>query len=317
MSAITLARRITARGLSASGAYPPLNAACGRLAGGFVLAYHNPPPERVVEHLRALEPNRPVPLGDLVARHVGGASTSGMFAITFDDGVASTVRGIAPLARTHGWPVTFFIPTAYVEDRRAMPFQWLEAIRGHLPAERMTVCSEVLDLTGPGAREVFLRDLTRRMYTRPRAEYESLILALAERLVAHGVVDPRQLALPAAATWDEIAELARDDLIRFESHGISHVAVAALSSADLERELRGSQEAVAAHTRRPCEHFCYPFGGHESIGEEAPAVVARVYKSAVTMMRGRLGKRPPELLPRIPLYPHDDRAMARLKVLTN
>lgn len=311
-----MARRLAARGVSASGAYRPLNAACGRVAGGFILAYHNPSPERVVEHLRALEPNRPVPLGDLVDRHVRGVSTAGLFAITFDDGVGSTVRAIAPLARERSWPVTFFIPTAYVEERQAMPFQWLEAVRGYLPPERITVRSEVVDLGGADGREVFLRDLTRRMYTRPRGEYEPLILALAEHLVERGLVGPRQLELPEAVTWDEITALAKDDLIRFESHGVSHVAVAALSSSELERELCDSRDAIAARTGKACEHFCYPFGGRESIGEVAPQTVARVYKSAVTMLRGRLRKGRREFLPRIPLYPQDDGGMARLKVLT-
>ncbi len=316
MTATALARRLAAYGVSASGGYRPLNAAFGHVGGGFILAYHNPPPELVAAHVRALKPNRPVPLGDLVARHARGASTSGMFAITFDDGVASTVRAIAPLARAHGWPVTFFIPTAYVESRRTMPFQWLAAIRGCLPAERMTVGSDVLDLTDPGRRRAFIHELTRRMYTRPRADYEPLIQRLAERLVERGMIGPQQLQLPAAVTWDEVAQLARDEVIRFESHGVSHVAVAALSSAELERELRESRAAIAAHTGRACDHFCYPFGGTESIGTVAPNVVARIYKSAVTMVRGRLRGRPPELLPRIPLYPHDDGPLARLKVLT-
>jgi len=313
---IATMRGLVAKCVQASGAYRALDAVCARLAGGFILAYHNPPPERVVEHVRALEPSRPVPLGELVERHTRGASTVGLFAITFDDGVAATVRAIAPLARRQGWPVTFFIPTAYVESRRAMPFQWLQAIRAHLPAERITVGSEVVDLMGPGARAAFVRDLTRRMCTRPRAEYEPLVLGLADLLVARGIVDPDQLQLPAAVGWDEVAQLARDDLLRFESHGVSHVAVAALPLPELERELRESGEIIAAHTGRSCDHFCYPFGGRESIGDAAPGIVARFYKSAVTMVRGRVGARTRELLPRIPLYPHDDAALARLKVLT-
>jgi peptidoglycan/xylan/chitin deacetylase (PgdA/CDA1 family) len=139
---------------------------------------------------------------------------------------------------------------------------------------------------------------------------------MATVLVERGLVSSSALAAPAAISWAEVGTLARDPVVSFESHGISHVALAALSGDDLEHELASSQRTIAEHTGRACRHFCYPYGGPASIGAAAPTAVARHYRSATTMSRGRLGGHVLSLLPRVPLYPHDDGDQARLKVLT-
>jgi peptidoglycan/xylan/chitin deacetylase (PgdA/CDA1 family) len=97
---------------------------------------------------------------------------------------------------------------------------------------------------------------------------------------------------------------------------VSHTALAALPPSALDQELAASRHAIAAHTGRPCRHFCYPYGGSSSIGTAAPVAVARHYRSATTMARGRLQRHALELLPRVPVYPHDDADLVRLKILT-
>jgi peptidoglycan/xylan/chitin deacetylase (PgdA/CDA1 family) len=158
--------------------------------------------------------------------------------------------------------------------------------------------------------------MTRLMYTRPWAEYGPRLRAITAALVERRLVDPAVLAPPAAITWEEVTQLARNPLVSFESHGVTHTAVAALSHDEREHELVASQRAIAERTGRACRHFCYPYGGPTSIGTVAPADVARHNRSATTMSRGRLGRHALALLPRVPVYPHDDADLVRLKVLT-
>ncbi|MEB2285577.1 MAG: hypothetical protein B6D46_14175 [Polyangiaceae bacterium UTPRO1] len=313
---VSALRAAAARALSGAGAYGPLERLCGRARGGFVLAYHNLPAARFVEQVEALAPSRPLALDELVSRHARGATTHGLFAITFDDGVGETVRTIAAVAAARAWPVTFYLPTAYLDAPGGMPFQWLRAIERYAPPVAITAGGETFDFRPPGAVRAFARATTKVMYTRPWAEYGPRLRALVDALVARGLVAPEMLAAPPAITWPEVEALAREDVVAFESHGVTHTAVAALDDDALERELVRSRQKIAAHTGRDCRHFCYPFGGAASIGAVAPARVARHYRSATTMTRGRLGRQPLELLPRVPVYPHDDAALVRLKVLT-
>lgn len=309
-------RTVAARALSVSGGYRALAGPLGRRRGGFVLAYHNLPAATFIAQILALAPSRPVALDELVERHASGASTADLFAITFDDGVGETVREIAAVASARQWPVTFYLPTQYLSEAGGMPFQWLRAIERHAPAVVVETPEETLDFTRPGAIAAFTKRMTRIMYTRPWAEYGPPLRALAATLIARHSVDAALLESPPAISWGEVRALARDPLVSFESHGVSHTAVAALGGDELEHELVGSQRTIADHTGRACRHFCYPYGGAESIGTVAPAVVARHYRSATTMARGRLGDHEPALLPRVPIYPHDDAALVRLKVLS-
>jgi peptidoglycan/xylan/chitin deacetylase (PgdA/CDA1 family) len=250
------------------------------------------------------------------APHDSGRSTGDLFAITFDDGVGDTVREIAAIAAANQWPVTFYLPTAYLDEPGGMPFQWLRAIVRHVAPVRLELPGDTFDLTAPGAIRDFATRMSKVMYTRPWAEYGPRLRAMAAALVAQGLVEPEALAAPAAISWAEVQTLARNPLVSFESHGVSHTAVAALSPDQLERELVGSQRAIAERTGRACRHFCYPYGGPASIGNVAPLEVARHYRSATTMARGRLGRHDLARLPRVPVYPHDDGEMVRLKVLT-
>ena len=317
MGAAATVRTFAARIVGGRRAYAILEEAVGRMRGGFVLAYHNLPAARFVEQIEGLAPNRPIALDELVERHARGASTRGLFAITFDDGVAETVREIASAATARQWPVTFYLPTAYLDVAGGLPFQWLRAIERHAPAVRIELgTNDVLDFDVPGAVQAFAKATTQIMYTRPWAEYGPRLRALADLLVDRGLVAPADLAAPPAISWPEVETLARGGILGFESHGISHTAVAALAPDELERELVESPRVIAEHTGRPCRHFCYPYGGTASIGAVAPSRVARHYRSATTMARGRLARHELALLPRVPIYPHDDAALVRLKVLT-
>jgi peptidoglycan/xylan/chitin deacetylase (PgdA/CDA1 family) len=226
------------------------------------------------------------------------------------------VRAIAAVAAVRQWPVTFYLPTGYLDEPGGLPFQWLRAIERYVPPLRLELPGETLDLTTPGAVRAFAKRMTTLMHTRPLREYAPLLRAIATALTERRLVDPALLVAPAAITWSEVETLARNPLVSFESHGVSHTALAALTPDELEHELLASQRAIAARTGKACRHFCYPYGGSTSIGDVAPAEVARHYRSATTMARGRLGRHALALLPRVPVYPHDDAALIRLKVLT-
>ena len=307
---------LVAQGVSALGAFQPLEALAGQLFGGFILAFHDLAGDRFRELVECLAPDEPVHLSELLERVHQGKSTKGIFAITVDDGVGDTVRALSAVAQGRHWPISFLLPTGYLDAPDATAFQWFRRIVARLPPVQLELRSGVVDLSTGRARRRFERLVTARMYTKPRSEYAELIDELVSHAVAHGWVSRERDGPPAPITWNEVTSLAAHPAIRFESHGVTHTATVALPSEQLDRELRDSQDRIQAHTGRPCRHFAYPFGGPESIGPTASRLVAKYYDSAVTMSRGRLRNRDSFLLPRIPLYATDTTARARLKVLT-
>jgi peptidoglycan/xylan/chitin deacetylase (PgdA/CDA1 family) len=288
---------IAARLLGGAGPYKTMQGILGRFAGGFILAYHDLPADVFVLQIESLEPARPVSLAEMVYRLRTGRSTQGLFAITVDDGIGRAVRDIARIALVRSWPVTFYLPTAYLDRERAMPFQWLRGVEPYV------------------ADREWVHGVESAMYAGRREDYEGRIQTMVDQVIARGACEDA-IRPPDPIHWSEVAELSRHDLLAFESHGVSHTALSALGDEEVERELAASQRRISEHTGRPCRHFCYPYGGPESIGERARALASRHYDSATTMTRGRLGRSSLDRLPRIPLYAGDSPQVARLKTLT-
>src|SRR5688500_1619162 len=95
-------RSAVARMTTSTGCYSVGQGVCGRLGGGFILAYHDQPGEVFERQVEALRPNEPVHLSELFDRARNGRSTAGLFAVTCDDGVATTVRDISAVCMRRG-----------------------------------------------------------------------------------------------------------------------------------------------------------------------------------------------------------------------
>ncbi len=291
-----------------------LDRALRSLSCGFIIAFHEIPPGRLVEIVEDLGAFHPAPLDEIVARRKKGLSTGGMFAITVDDGVGSNVRAVAAAARVRRWPVTFYLPTGYIDSRCAMPFQWWRAVAPLLPRKPLRLNGETVDL----AQEQVFRRLSRRMErlwrTQRMDSYLPLLTDLIDSVCRERGMPRQELKLPAPVSPKEIRELARDELVRFESHGVTHAALSAMSPEEIAEEMERSRDRVEQLSGSPCRHFCYPFGSPESIGEVAPQLARRFYDSAVTMSLGNLDRADPWLLPRVPLYPENRRVAVRCKI---
>jgi len=286
-----------------------------RFSSGFVVAFHEISPPRVAEFVDAIGPARMVPLTELVRRCRQHKSTAGLFAITVDDGVGDNVRALARLFIARGWPATFYLPTAYIDTAENMAFQWWRNLKPLLPRRRIQLKSGVIDLSRPGAVDEFSKRMELLWHSESLKSYFPMTMELVDLVVREMGVTRNAISPPAPITWPEVTELAKNDLICFESHGVSHTAMSSLSAEELEFEMRHSRELVTEHSGRLCRHLAYPFGSRQSIGARAAAEAARFYDSAATMSLGHVDSANPWLLPRIPLYPENSTLFARVKIL--
>jgi peptidoglycan/xylan/chitin deacetylase (PgdA/CDA1 family) len=282
---------------------------------GFVLAFHEISPERLAELVDSLQPFQAVHLSELVERRKQRKSTSGLYAITVDDGVGENVRKLQQLFRTRAWPATFYIPTQYLDSGESMVFQWWRWLKPLLPRRRLHLSSGVVDLSPPGALEEWSTKMERLWHTQRLESYLPMTMELVEIVLREGGLTKSAVQPAPPITWAEVAELSKNDLIRFESHGVSHAAMSSLTDDELEFEMKHSRDLVTEHTGRRCRHLAYPFGSWQSIGVRAAAAAERLYESAVTMSLGSVDLANPWLLPRIPLYPENSTLVARLKIL--
>jgi peptidoglycan/xylan/chitin deacetylase (PgdA/CDA1 family) len=282
--------------------------------GGFILAYHNPPRETVEAHVLALASMRPVPLDEIIERLRAGRPTRGIYSITVDDGVGSTTRELAGLARANRIPVTFYLPTAYLDTGRPYWFHRVPALFEKAVRGVVTHLGRRFDLGRQEERKELLSLVLTRCRQLPPGDAEALADEVIARCLSEGLLSPEAELGPAPISWEEVREMAGDEMVFFESHSVNHPNMAVLPERQIEWELRESKRKIEEATGRPCRHFCYPFGNRAEIGTVAPAVCEKLTESAVTMERGRIGGRSPWHLPRVPLYAQDSRRLAAFKV---
>ena len=312
-----LFKNICSTPLMFSGVFHPIESILGKMFGGFISCWHDLSAEVFKSHVESLHPSKPIPLEELIKRHKAGKSTKGCFALTFDDGVSITVNDISNLCTSMGWPVTFYIPTDYV-DGSVLPYQKIEFIDRYLPIGNYLIPNDSqYTLNKKLNKQQLILSLTNLIYTEHFKVVNKILDYFIEQISDKKKNNLLYEEYPKPITWEEIEKLSKNPIISFQSHSVTHTAVSSLSENEIEDEMIKSKEIIEQHTERKVHSFCYPYGAEKSIGAYAPKIAAKHYNSAVTLMRGRLKKNNPFYLPRIDLYNGDSPGFVRLKVILN
>jgi peptidoglycan/xylan/chitin deacetylase (PgdA/CDA1 family) len=88
----------------------------------------------------------------------------------------------------------------------------------------------------------------------------------------------------------EIRSLARDPLVSFGAHTLTHVNLRHVDATRLAREIEGSASEVAAIVGRQAYSFAYPYGGQAAVGPREIEAAARAgFRLAVTTQPGLVG----------------------------
>ena len=216
-----------------------------------------------------------------------------------------------------GWPVTFYVPTGYV-DGGILPYQKVEFIDQYLPIGNYLIPNNSKDIQNKKLnKQQLILSLTNLIYTEHFKVVNKILDYFIEQISDKEKNNLLYEEYPKPIAWEEIEKLSKNPIISFQSHGVTHTAVSSLSENEIEDEMIKSKEIIEQHTERKVHSFCYPYGAEKSIGAYAPKIAAKHYNSAVTLMRGRLKKNNPFYLPRIDLYNGDSPGFVRLKLILN
>ncbi len=137
-----------------------------------------------------------------------------------------------------------------------------------------------------------------------RCAIEHVLPVLAELGMPGTVFVPVSfLGKPSVLTWRDLAALAASGW-EIGSHTLSHARLTDLDDATLERELRGSREAIEDALGEPCRSIAYPYG---AVDERVHAAAHRAGFSAGCVSDGRLRSDHPLRWPRVGVDGRDER----------
>jgi len=202
--------------------------------------------------------------------------------LTFDDGWLDNYVYAFPLLRRYNVPATVFLPTALIGSTEPL---WTDRL-GDLLRRRAAGTPDEWDARIECAK---LLDNERR---------EELIDRLAVE-VGETARGPRR-----HLDWPEVREMSRFG-IAFGSHSMTHANLTRLDDASLDRELRGSLDALRSHEGiNWVPVLAYPNGDHTAA--VARAARAAGFEAAVTTRPGLETKRTADLFTLKRVAVHDD-----------
>lgn len=286
--------------------------------GGVIVVFHEITRDALFGHLSHLaDMYRFVSLDEFVRRLAAGKSTVGLAAITFDDGVGKVTEEASSLAIERGWPMTFYLPTRYLDTGDGYWFLEIDLLLRGTDKRTFQLDGNTFSLEGNDAVLKTSGLLRQRFKDLTSVEAVDAMIRRIRSTLFGSDRRPAGMRLPAPIAWDRVKQLCAHDQLSFEAHTINHLAVSRISEETLLNEIEGCRSRIQEMTGREVHHFCYPYGKANEVGTVAPNTVRRLFRSATTTHRGRCASGVDlALLPRVPIDESDSEEVVALKVAT-
>jgi peptidoglycan/xylan/chitin deacetylase (PgdA/CDA1 family) len=253
--------------------------------------------ERTIDATRKLG-FEPVRLEDL-PRRLAENSQQRLVAFTLDDGYRDNARLAAPVFRRAGVPYTIFLTPGFVDRSRSAWWETAEAMLRRTPVLRFDFGRGQEEVPA-GTRAEKLAAFARIATFAGCVDEDRAVARIDEAAGRHGV-DRADLMDELAMDEGEIRALARDPLVSFGAHTLTHINLRRVDAARLAREIEGSASEVTAITGRRPLSFAYPYGGRAAVGpREIEAAAQAGFRLCVTTEPGLVGHASLSHLSRLP-----------------
>lgn len=230
----------------------------------------------------------PVHLHDLPERLADPSDQRRFVAFTLDDGYRDNAEYAAPVFGKHGIPYTIFVNPGFVERKRTMWWETLDALVGTRDRVRFDFGEhvETLNAVGPAAKYAVFDRLADFVNT---CEEDLAVARIDDVARAHGI-DPMEIVDRLVMTEAELRTLSRDPLVHFGNHTVNHINLRRVDEARLSQEIRASTALIESYVGSRPQSFSYPYGWTTAVGDrESAAAAAAGFAVGVTTQPGVLG----------------------------
>ena len=185
--------------------------------------------------------------------------------LTFDDSLRVSAELTAPLLSEMGIPATFYLSTDVLDSGTHYWWHRVEYVLTYGSGEvTLEIAGVNISLSG-GCDQALVKKQLKLVTAQERDE---AITRIEEALGA--ALTDGQHPYPCAdvMTWDQARQI-RDLGLTIGSHSLSHDNLARVQAEPLRRELKDSKSRIEEMLDISCDHFCYPYGFHDSGTREA------------------------------------------------
>ncbi len=229
----------------------------------------------------------PVRLEDLPTLLAGLDKSKKYVCFTLDDGYKDNAEFAAPIFRKHNVPYTIFICPGLTNRTRTM---WWETV-AYILRDNAEISfdfgsgPEVLKLISWHAKQAAFFRFAKFVELTDEDSAVQKIDALAKSLG----IDLMAIVEREIMSESELRALAKDPLVSFGGHTMTHCNLARVSPDRLNYELSESCKVVAGYAGKSVDSFAYPYGHSYTVGKrEFSAAKNLGLKLAVTTQPGVL-----------------------------
>lgn len=221
-------------------------------------------------------------LDEFHSRMLSGQLKEKFVLLTFDDGYLDNYELAYPILKELEIPFCIYITTNF-PDRKAILWWYLledmlrenkqiqfsfEGKNYDLPTSNQLEKEEAFSLIRKLITQRFEAETYEQQLQEVFQNYQSDLFAYAESM---------------AMSWDQIKELASDELVTIGAHTVNHFPLRQLKEEELGPEIMDSKRIIEGHLGSPVDHFAYPFGkAPEADQREFDFIKAAGFKTAVT-----------------------------------
>jgi peptidoglycan/xylan/chitin deacetylase (PgdA/CDA1 family) len=202
-----------------------------------------------------------VGIDEICALAAGKRLARNAVAITFDDGYLDCYAHALPILERHGCKAIFFVPTAFISERRIPWWDRVAYVIKHAPRNHIALEYPLrIELLLRGNRSPLVARLLRLIKNHHPLDLDRFLDELSD---AAGVAWTRDLERASAErllmTWDQVRAL-RTAGMDVQSHSRTHRILQTLSPEELDDELRGSRVDLERELGEPPRALAYPVG---------------------------------------------------------
>jgi peptidoglycan/xylan/chitin deacetylase (PgdA/CDA1 family) len=240
-----------------------------------------------------------VPLADLVQALLGDRDTSGLAAITFDDGYLNNLEYAAPVLAELRLHATFFLATGFIGTAR---WAWVDRIEAALHSAprgtyAISVLGERVRLGGTTQRAEVLRRAKTVLKTMAWNTAEACVCEVEREL---GAPQSEPWGIYQFMKWDGARELAHAGF-ELGAHTVNHAILSRITEANAESEITSSREQVKSAIGACAATFCYPNGKRADYTGKIVDICRRYFTAALSAELGSAKREELYELRRVPV----------------
>ena len=182
-------------------------------------------------------------------------------AFTIDDGYLDNFTYALPIFEQHKVPFAIFVATDFIDQKAVL---WWDIL------EELVIHKDIIHYNKQSFPCHTFQEKwdTFRIIREDILKYDqSQLIGTLQKAFPDYHIDWLKPIREKAMTWDQIKELSLHPLCTIGGHTVSHPALNQLSDDDFRQEVRVGIEKLENITGQKINHFAYPYGSPNEIGE--------------------------------------------------